>query len=231
MKKLQTILSIGVLTASVLCPILARAQTTTTSETSQGNLGKRYASLDFAVVNPSQTSDNIYGTSLVSNIPITSYLDISAGYSYSRYKTEYPSFYAYKTDTHSLGTDFVFYKTLSGGLKPFFSVGLAYSWATTKFESRSMWTSGSTAKDDYATWDTTVGIEIPFRWVALTPSISYGGDFEESDSQSWVCGLEASSWITRKVGVFAGVAYSEPIKNYSFDAHMWSYVAGLRVKF
>lgn len=232
MKKLQTILSIGLFTASVLCPILARAQTPATSETSQGTLGKRYAELDFAVADPSQTSDNVYGTSLGFNMPVTSYLDISGGYAYSRYKTEYPGLYAYKSDSHSLGADLVFYKALSSGLKPFFSAGLGYSWATAKYESRSMWYGNGKAKNDYATWNTSIGIEIPFRWIALTPSISYGGNFEGGDdSQIWTYGLEASSWITRKVGIFAGVAYTEPRKNYSFDAHMWSYGTGLRIKF
>ncbi|MFT3867918.1 MAG: hypothetical protein QM715_05410 [Nibricoccus sp.] len=231
MKKLQTIISIGVLTASMLCSILARAQTTATSETSQGNLGKRYGSLDFAIGDPSHTSDNIYGTSLGVNIPVTRYLDISGGYGYSRYKTEFPGFYAYKSEGHGLSADLVFYKALSNGLKPFISAGLGYSWTTTKIESRSMWTSNGKFKDDSGSWSTSVGIEIPFRWIALTPSIGFGGDFEGQDSQAWTYGLEASSWITRKVGIFAGVAYAEPRKNYSVDVHMWSYGAGLRFKF
>jgi len=77
-----------------------------------------------------------------------------------------------------------------------------------------------------------MGIEIPFRWVAFTPTLSYDDDFKDSREsyQSWSCGLAASSWITPKVGVMVSADYSEPKEN-RFNRHYWTYAAGLRIKF
>jgi opacity protein-like surface antigen len=231
MKIIRTYISVGVLSASsVLCPIIANAQTATASETSQGSLGKRYANLGFGIADPAHTSDNVYGTAVGVNVPVTSFLDISGGYSYSRFKTDEPQYYTYKSDSHILNSEFVFYRKFAGGLKPFLSAGVGYSWLSSKIEGHSDFPGNYKFKDDLATWGTSVGIEIPFRWVALTPAIGYSGNFESSSNQTWSYGLRVSSWITRKVGVYAGVAYSEPRHDFG-DNHTWSYSTGLRIKF
>jgi len=230
MKTILTYISLGVLTASsALCQIIAQPQTATASETSQGSLGKRYAGLSFGVSDLKGT-EYVFGTGVGVNAPVTNYLDASVGYSYSWYKNDALQYYTYKYDTHSLNTDFVFYKTIAGGLKPFISAGIGYAWTTREFEYRSSYFNGDfKMKDDFATWGTSVGIEIPLRWIALTPSIGLSGDFENERSQTWNYGLQASSWITPKVGIQAGVAFSEP-KSRDYDGN-WSYSAGIRIKF
>ena len=230
MKRIRTYIGVGVLSASsVLCPIIANAQTAAASETTQGSLGKRYAGVGFSVFAPNHSSDNMYGAATGVNVPVTSFLDISGGYSYSWYKADALDFYTYKSDSHSFDSRFVLYKKFAGGLKPFLSAGVGYSWFSMEIDSIYI-SGGYKDKDDYATWITTVGIEIPFRWIALTPTVGLGGNFRNEYSQNWSYGLQASSWITPKVGVFADVAYSEPRHNYG-DSHAWSYSTGLRIKF
>lgn len=234
MKKLQTILSVGALAASsVLFSNIACAQTAATKDPSQGSLGKRYAFVDFATGKPKGATDNIYGSGIGVNMPLTEFLDISGGYGYSRQKTRYSMAYGtFTSSSHVLGADFVAYKKAAGGLKPFVAASLGYSWvrAEADFNIPNFGSWHSEARNDFATWGVSTGVEIPFRWVALTPVISYADDFEKSNNstQTWSYGLEASSWITPRVGVYADVAYTEP-KHY--DGHMWSYGAGLRIKF
>lgn len=166
-------------------------------------------------------------------MPVTGFLDVSGGYGYSRQKTRYYMVYGESTtSSHALGVDVLAYKKTAAGLKPFVAAGLGYSWTRSKLEG--YFPSGGQLKiehrDNSASWSVSTGVEIPFRWVALTPVVSYADDFEKSgdSSQAWSYGLEASSWITPRVGVYADVAYTEP-KHY--DGHMWSFGAGLRFKF
>jgi hypothetical protein len=83
---------------------------------------------------------------------------------------------------------------------------------------------------DKATWGTSVGAEFPYKWISVTPRISYDDDFERTakSDQVWQYGVSINSWITPKIGVYAHVTYVA--WQHSTDRD-WVYGTGLRVRF
>lgn len=231
MKKLHTILCAGALAASVFSPVFAHAQSATSSDNSQGTLGKRYIGLDYGVSDHNNSSENLYGASLKVNLPVYSFLDVSVGLGRGWIKYDSSPYSKLKIETTSVGTDFVFYKAFANGVKPFVSVGFESSWNTYNYQSMYEWyLNNGEYKGSSASLGAAVGVEIPFRWVSLTPMIGYSGSLEDSDTQTVEVRLQASSWITSRVGVFADVGYTKPRKSNS-DNYSMTYGAGMRFKF
>jgi len=196
-------------------------------EDGPGVIGKRYADVGFDVEDVQHTSHNAYQTSIGANIPVTQCIDISGGYSYSwfDYKPQH------NTD-HAIGGSIKLYKTIEDGVKPFISAGLGYSWFDEKLDNP--WYFNSNRKNhhsqDKATWRGSVGAEFPYKWISVTPTISYDDDFEGTtkSSQAFVYGVRTDSWITPKIGIYFGVSY---VTWQHSPSHDWNYSVGARVRF
>jgi opacity protein-like surface antigen len=188
------------------------AQQTPAATEATGLLGQKYAEVSFGLQDIDQLSPNFYSVGIASNVPVTRYLDINAGYSYG-----WINGYV-RGHSNTIAATATVYTTVAG-VKPFAAAGLGYQWV-----------SASGFSDDFALWGAAVGVEIPTRWVTITPSIAYADDFQRSyeSSQELAYGVEASRWITKTVAAFAGVSYTDTLRS-GIDS--WNYTVGARLKF
>jgi len=193
---------------------------------SQGVIGKRYAEAGFEVQDLQHTSHNAYGTGISANIPLIQGIDVGGSYQYSWYKPDPED-----ETIHDINAYATFYKKLDDGVKPFVSASLGYSWFKEKLADGWLFNNGSNSYSiDTATWAMAVGAEFPFKWFAVTPTISYRDDFKRSreSSQSLDYGVEASAWITSRIGASLSVSYVS--WQHSSD-YTWIYGTGVRVRF
>jgi hypothetical protein len=196
-------------------------------EDGQGVIGKRYAEAGVELQDLNHDSKNAYATNIGANVPIIKGLDLSGGYAYGWYDHS-PM---HQTD-HAIGSSIKLYNEIEKGIKPFIAAGLGYSWLDEKLDSG--WYFFGSGKNKYsqdkATWDASVGAEFSFKWLSVTPRISYNDDFERSlkSEETWQYGVEANAWITRRIGIYAQVAYVD-WQHTTF--HSWKYGTGIRVRF
>jgi hypothetical protein len=188
------------------------AQQAPAAHDASGLLGQKYAEVSFGMQDIYHVSPNGYSLGVSSNVPVTRYLDIGAGYSYDWIKGNVHG------HTNTLGATATAYTTVAG-VKPFAGVGLGYEWIR-----------AAGFGDDFALWAAAVGVEIPTRIVTITPTITYSDDFQRSSrsSQDFTYGVDVSRWITKTTAAFIGVNYSDTL---SSTADAWTYTVGARLKF
>jgi len=200
----------------------------------QGVVGKRYAEAGFGVTEISHTAHNICDTGIGANIPIIRGLEIGGGYNYSWINVPYYSYdyatenYVRRSDdritTHSAQGHARLYSVIADGIKPFISAGLERSWADLH--------GADGYHDAYnrTSWLVGAGIEFPYKFVSVTPTIAYKDDFKRSieSSQSFTYGVEVNSWITPRIGAYISLAYLDWLHTSYYN---WVYGAGVRARF
>lgn len=206
----KTTLAVGLLVAAAG---YAQTSTTTTAPastaTSSGLLGQRYVEAGFGVTDLRGVSDNLFDLGVAVNLPVASSVDVGAFYNYSWFDGPFSA------HSNQVGVGGTYYVPLSG-IKPFASVGVGYSWDR----------SGG-FRDNRGFWAAAIGAEIPVGAVTFTPHISYTDDFEGGNADGYSYGVEASTWISARTGVYLSVGRIEGPG--SSDA--WTYGLGVRFKF
>ncbi len=183
-------------------------------EEAPGVIGKRYAEASFGVQDLTHTAHNICYTGLGANIPVVNGLDVGGGYSYGWFTSPFDQKSNY---AHTVGCDAKLYQTIENGIKPFIAVGLSRTWAKQ---------GSSTATG----WGVAIGAELPYKWLAAIPSISYQDDFKKTreSMQSVSYQFEVNARITSKIGAYVSTAYVD-WRNY--DTANWVYGMGVRYHF
>lgn len=175
-----------------------------------GVLGQSFSEAYAGLSDIRNYSKNQYGVGLAANVPVTSYLDLGAGYEYGWVRGE--------SHYNSVNARAIAYTAISG-VKPFAGAILGYDWDQS-----------SVGKDDRSTWALTAGVEIPVGPVAITPRVIYSDDFRSSNRsyQQLTTEVEANYWITTTTAVFATVGRTDVNQS---DARAWNYTVGARFKF
>ena len=197
---------------------------------SQGVLGKRYAEAGLLFEDIRHTSHNLYGAGLGANVPVLKNVDLSVGYEYGTYNI--PT-YSYASGTrvgdmhvhnHSVGGSLQVFNEIEDGVKPFVSLGLYRDLRDSSGPLNNIYAANRTE------WDAEIGAEIPYKSFSLIPSIKYSDDFKTSSQsfQTLTYSLEGNSWLTRRFGVFARIAFSDVMHS---SQDNWDYAAGIRVRF
>ncbi len=191
------------------------AQTAPAATASTGLLGQRYAEASFGLADAHGSSDNTYGLGLGVNLPVSPNVDLGFNYGYSWLNSG-----GLKLRDHALNATATGY-TNYAGVKPFVGVGLGYQWAEAKF-------GPFKTSDDAATWGLGLGFEVAAGEITLTPSISYVDGFKSRDGGAFNYGIAASTWITKTLGGFADVSFSDVEGR---GGQSWNYTVGVRVRF
>lgn len=216
MKQTQTIaLVLGLAAAST-----GFAQTTTTQGTTMtapaGVLGQKFVDVNVGFLEVEDFGEDAYGAGVGVNFPIAPSLDLTGGYEYGRAK-----FSGAKATSHTLEAGATYYIPMNG-VKPFVAGELAHSWARTRF-------GGFQNNDQTFFWDAKAGVEIPVGVaLTLTPSISYGDDFEGGDSHDISYHFEANYWISPQAAVYGEVSFTQVHRS---PNDIWTFVAGYRWRF
>ena len=199
--------------AAVAATSASFAQTAPAANASTGLLGQRYAEVSFGLADAQGSSDNTYGLGV--NLPVCPNVDLGFNYGYSWLNSG-----GLKLRDHALNASATGY-TNYAGVKPFVGVGLGYQWSKAKFGSFS-------TNNDIGTWALGVGFEVATGEITLTPSISYVDGFKSRDAGAFNYGVEASTWITKTLGGFADVSFSDIEGS---GGQSWNYTIGVRVRF
>lgn len=191
--------------------LLTQAQTVP-SAAPVGVLGQRYTEIGFSTQDIKGISRNLNSLSLDGNTPVSPNLDLGLGYSYGWIGG------AFKGHVNTISGTATAYAPMNG-VKPFVGVGLGYRWEDFRgFD------------NNYGIWGAAVGVEIPVGAFSVTPSISYGDDFESSanSSQQFNYGVDVNYWFSTASAVTAGVSFSD---EYRGNGESWNYSVGYRWKF
>lgn len=193
-------------------------------EDGQGILGKRYAEAGLQFENMRHTSHSVYGGGINANVPIIQGVEVTGGYDYSTYNLPTWTGESAHIHTHTIGGSVQVFNTIEDGVKPFISFGLYREFR----DASGMW--NQFVKANRTEWDIGAGVEVPYKWVSIIPSLSYSDDFKKTSesSQALVYRLEVDSWLTRRFGVYANVAFND-VAHSSQD--VWTYGGGVRVRF
>jgi len=233
----MTTIKILISTAALCVASAAFAQSSTTcswfpkgDDYGQGTIGKRYADAGLSVQSIRHTAHNISGAGLSVNLPVVKHIDISGGYDYSLQNTPVYEWYSGQrvgdvhTHNHRASGNITVYDVIENGVKPYFSVGLDRTWTDS---------SGFLDNIDAATrngWNVSAGAEFPYKWISVTPQVSYQDDFKTSSRsfQAWSAGVEVSAWVTRKIGAYVNVSFNDVLHTANDN---WVTGAGIRFRF
>lgn len=160
-------------------------------EDGQGTIGRRYADGYLSIQDVRGTTTNVYGGGGGANIPLCSGIDLNGGVGYTSYKPD-----DFSTTLTTLGGNVKFYNKAEGGVKPFVTGGLGMTFGDVNSHSTS-----------WVDWNVGVGAEFPYKWISITPSITYHDDFRHNgvSTQSLHYAVDFNSWATSQVGVYAKV--------------------------
>lgn len=203
----KTSLALGLIAAAGV----SYAQNATTSN---GLLGQRFAEIGYVASDLDSTADYGHDASVSVNLPLTTALDVGAGYTYS-WLTGGPSLHG------STLFGYANAYTALDGAKPFVGAALGYTWASLPFG----------LSDDDWIWNVSAGIEIPVGAFTIIPKITYADDFNGKIGNSddvWTYSVQANYWLNAKTSVFGEVARVD-VHRSSSDA--WTFGAGVRFKF
>jgi hypothetical protein len=205
-------------------------------EDGQGTIGKRYVDAGLSAESLRHTAHNIGGANLGVNLPLTSLIDISGGYDYNWenipvYNWWYNNNEGYSVEksnihlhNHRASSNITFYNVIENGIRPFVSVGLERNWTD------SSGAFGNYAAETRNGWNVSAGAEFPYKWISVTPRVSYQDDFKTSSRsfQAWGVGAEVSAWITHKIGAYVNVTFYDTL--HTADDN-WVIGAGVRFRF
>ena len=219
-KTLLVLFGLGMVTAS-------RAQTSVRLFSSH-LLGQRTFEIAAGVFDARGTSDArpVFETSV--NLPLRRGWDLGIGCAHYAFRDHIGAFVDEGRDQALFATATGFVN--AGKTKPFFAAGLGYEW--TKNELSYGGTRLFRSRDSDVTWRTSLGVEIPFSRVTITPSLSYRdsfrGDFFRIRRACLTVGLDAHFWITKSFGSVASVTFIDS-RETSYQA--WTYLLGARIRF
>jgi len=79
-------------------------------------------------------------------------------------------------------------------------------------------------------WNASVGLQVPFGRLTLTPRLGYFDDFRRSalSTQQLSAHTEVHYWLTRNAGVYLSAGFTD-VNRARFDA--WNWRAGMRLAF
>lgn len=203
----NTLLALVALTATTA----GFAQTASTETVPTGVLGQSYSEARFGMSDIKSYSKNQYGLGLAGNMPVTSFLDVGAGYDYGWIRGE---------GHFNLASANVVAYTTVGGVKPFVGALVGYEWV-----------SYAGGKENMAVWGAAAGVEFSLGGgLSLTPRAVFSSDFRSSNrsSQSSAYELEANYWVSKTAAVFASVGSSEVNGS---DDRSTDFTVGARFKF
>jgi hypothetical protein len=201
----KMILALGLLVAGA-----GYAQTATTSSSSLGLLGQRYAEVSLGTQDVTGFSNNFYDAGLAVNLPVSPSVDLSVGYGYSWLRS---GIRGHANTVFGAGT---FYVPMNG-VKPFVTGALGYQW-----------TRVGGFQDNGGVWAGIVGVEIPVGALTLTPRVAYADDFESGSSRDFTYEVEGNYWLSAKTAVYGTIGRTEVHRS---NADSWNYELGLRFKF
>jgi hypothetical protein len=204
----KMILALGVVVAGA--SFAQTAQTTSTSAAPVGVLGQSYSEVSFGLTDIQHTSKNQYDLGVAANVPVSPYLDLGAGYTYSWMHSA-----GHANSVFGGATAYTTYN----GVKPFVGAALGYQWENY-----------GSYRNDQASWGAAAGVEIPVSVITVTPRIVYSDDFrgKSRSYQQWSYGAEANYWVTKTAAVFASADYVDA-QHTNVDAY--AYTIGARFKF
>jgi hypothetical protein len=216
--QIKTLLAIATIVTGTT--LLAQpAQPSVSDEQFQGVIGKRHAEAGLGLQDVTEVDDVTYVAEVGGNLPLTSFLDLSARYSHR-----------WAEGHDDLSSDIfegsaTWYKVIDDGVKPFLSGAVGYR--TDNFQTD---TSLRTIPDtSYGIWSVTAGTEFPYELISVTPTITYSDDFRNSQDskQSLDYGVRIDSWATERVGVYLKVVYADSWRS---NSNSWYLGAGVRVR-
>jgi len=180
----------------------------------QGTIGRRYAEGYLSLQDVRGSSDNVFGGGVGGNLPLCCGIDLLGDINYTSYKPD-----NFSTTLTNFDGSVRLYNKVEDDVKPFIQAGLGMTFGDVRDHST-----------NWINWSVGVGAEFPYKWVSVTPSISYRDDFRHSgaSTQSLNYAVEFSSWATPQVGVFAKVTYVDVRHD---GANATGLTAGLRVRF
>jgi len=239
----MTTIKIFIITATLCVAPAAFAQSSTQcswfpsgDEYGQGTIGKRYVEAGLSAQSIRHTAHNIGGANLDVNLPVTNHIDVSGGYDYNWenipvYRWWYNNNEGYSVEksnihlhNHRASGSITFYNVIENGVKPFVSVGLDRNWTD------SSGTFGNFAAETRNGRNASAGAVFPYKWISVTPRVSYQDDFKTSwnSFQAWGVGAEVSAWITRKIGAYVNVSFYDALHTAN---DYWVTGAGIRFRF
>ncbi|MFT3782829.1 MAG: hypothetical protein QM790_12535 [Nibricoccus sp.] len=186
----------------------------TSTEDGQGTIGRRYGEGYLSLQDVSGSSKNIYGGGVAANVPLLKGIDLNGRVGYTSFKPAYAS-----TTLTNLDGAVKFYNQSDADIKAFIAPGLGVTFGDVNDHSTS-----------WVRWNVAIGAEFAYKWVAITPTLTYNDDFRHHgpSQQSISYGAEFSSWATPQVNVFAKVEAIDPFHDANITPGL---TIGLRVRF
>jgi hypothetical protein len=206
----KTILALGTFAVAVA----SHAQTTSTGTAPAAVLGQQYSEVSFGVSDIRHLSPNLYSTTISDNLPLCTYADASAGYTYDWIKGGAIAGHA---NTLSAGTRLF---TSLAGVRPFIGLGLGWQWSHL-----------AGVRDNTPVWNASLGTEIRAgESFVVLPQIVYHDDMQSASksAQDWTYQVEGNYRLSGATALFASVGFADDRRS-SFDS--WNYRAGVRMKF
>jgi hypothetical protein len=217
-----------------IVPVLCLAATVSAAAQTQyapasapaGLLGQRYVEAGVGAVDPHGTSDLGFTGDLSANIPLQPGLDVGFGYTYSRIETD-----IFNGSITARARDHVLYASATaysqvGAMKPFFGGAVGHRWnrSSLRFAGAQVFRDS----DNESLWGLATGVEIPFGRFSVTPAISYQDAFRRDAAAGFTYGAEVHTWLTRDLGAFADITFSDPTGG---GTQAWTYEVGVRLRF
>lgn len=180
----------------------------------QGTIGRRYADGYLSYQNVSHSSDDVYGIGIGANVPFCKGIDLLGGLSYTSFKPD-----AFSTTLTHLDGAVRIYNVIEDDVKPFLQAGLGMSIGDVRDNST-----------NWINWSVGVGAEFPYKWVAITPSITYRDDLRHRGPsvQSMAYAVEVSSWATEQVGIYLKTSAIDIMNDANVELGI---TGGIRVRF
>lgn len=180
----------------------------------QGNIGRRYAEGYLGLSDVRGTGTNTFSTGIGANVPLCTGIDLNGGVGYTSFKPDDVS-----TTLTTIGGSAKLYNMVEDCVKPFIEAGLGLTVGDVRDHST-----------NWINWSVGIGAEFPYKWISVTPSISYHDDLRHNGAskQSLNYAVDFNSWATPQVGVYAKVAYVDVRHD---GANSLGLTAGLRVRF
>lgn len=183
-------------------------------EDGQGTIGRRYGEGYLSLQNVSHSSDDIFGAGVGGNLPVCKGLDLIGGVGYTSYKPD-----DWSTTLTNLDGSVRVYNKIEDDVKPFLQAGLGLSIGDVRDHST-----------NWINWSVGVGAEFPYKYVSITPSITYRDDLRHRgpSTQSMNYAVDVNSWATSQVGIFAKVVAIDIMNDANIELGL---TVGVRVRF
>lgn len=209
-----------------------------------GVLGRTSLQVSGAITEPEHNSKTGVGADIGFRLPVSGNFDVCLDYVYARQcASSYFETFDLRNRSNAVDVSTVGYTRIAG-IKPFAEAGLGYAWEENRLTVKNRviggdWLGVQTLRDGYTTWHLDVGAEVPLASVVLTPRISYRDGFQNNKGAEFRYSVEAHTWVTKSLGLFAGISLTDPktthtnfwIGNVNYATRVWGYSIGSRYLF